>query len=122
MTVTIAVETRRKAILHLGFRESFAEDSLTAGYERRPIWSQEPNQPRRAVGNVPAGLLLMPSHLADQLQAVWEEHGSRVYVVRSHGIPIAWTVVGLDDSKLTVPRYRYPRQLTERHQALARRA
>lgn len=106
--MTIAVETRRKAILHLGFRESFAEDSLTAGYERSNV--------------EPAGLDQMGPGLADQLSATWEEHGSRVYVVRSHGIPIAWTVVGPADNRLNVPRYRYSKQLTERHQALARRA
>jgi hypothetical protein len=65
----------------------------------------------------------MPGELADQLLAAWEEHGACLYVVRSAGIPIAWAVVReVDDSRLVVPRYRYPRQLTERHQALVRRA
>lgn len=107
--MTIAVETRQRALLKIGFRESFTEDSLAAGYERRT--------------REPAGLDLMPLELADQLRAAWEEHGANLYVVRSAGIPIGWAAVHeVEDSRLVVPRFRYGRQLTERHQALVRKA
>ena len=107
--MTLATDTKRRALLKLGFRESFTEDSLTARYEssRRP----------------PEGLDLMPGELADQLLATWEEHQARVYVVRSGGIPIAWAVVReAGDDRLVVPRYHYPRPVTERHQSLVRQA
>ena len=107
--MTIAVEVRRRAMLKIGFRESFTEDSLSARYESS----------RRQ----PEGLDLMPVELADQLLAAWQEHQAALYVVRSAGVPIAWASCReVDDSRFVVPRYRYPRPVTERHQALVRRA